>query len=154
MTEELEKAIAALYEVFSRYPLSSNIDYSPLLNLNREEKRLRSKALRDLMSTDLSDYTSKAMTVFGDEDDFKHFLPRILELYVITAQFDLDIIIDKLMMARPFMDNAEKEAVSRFLGAMYRNQEAKFRNAYEEHFEVEELKSAFERFKTGSRSVV
>lgn len=60
-------------------------------------KEFFSKPFKELTADDLSRFTGKAMTTWGDVDDYKHFLPRILEL---TAQLDTPyevwIAFDKL----------------------------------------------------------
>src|SRR2546430_7623713 len=42
--------------------------------------RIASKPLRKLIAGDLERYAFKAITTWGEVHDFKHFLPRLLEL--------------------------------------------------------------------------
>lgn len=62
---------------------------------------LRSKPLRLLKSAELQRYVFKAMTTWGTLNDFKYYLPRILELF-FSGQSDLElsIILDKLNYGR------------------------------------------------------
>jgi len=86
MTSQLKASVDKLYTVFSEYEGNLNMQGSPIYaNLEIWNKKLFSKPLRDLNATDLCRFTGKAMTTWGNVNDFKHFLPRIFEL---TAQLD------------------------------------------------------------------
>lgn len=69
---------------------------SPLYaDLEKWNRDLFSKKLRELSADDLSLFSGKVITTWGDIDDMKHFLPRILELtalleppYMIWVTFD------------------------------------------------------------------
>jgi len=57
--------------------------------------------LRALSDEDLERYASKALTTWGDADDFRHFLPRLLEL-VTGRPYDTlttEIVFSKLRYA-------------------------------------------------------
>ena len=45
-----------------------------------DKSTLHSKQLRELEDEDLARYAFKAMTTWGDVNDYKHYLPRIFEL--------------------------------------------------------------------------
>lgn len=78
---------------------------------------LHSKPLHQLTDHELRRYASKAMTTWGDTDDFKHFLPRILEL-VSLADFcsNAHTVLGKLQYGnwREWPEN-EQERVNEFL---------------------------------------
>jgi hypothetical protein len=98
MTPQLKITVDKLYEVFSKIHGNSNMQGSPNYgDLEIWNQVLFSKPLRELSANDLSRFTGKAMTTWGNVDDYKHFLPRILEL---TAQLDTPyevwIAFDKL----------------------------------------------------------
>lgn len=96
---ELAQAKATVYEAFRGYPLKPKIEVCPHCELDFAEASLHARALQDLPWADLGVYPFKAMTIFGDESDFKHFLPRILELYVLDhegAHYDVAVIFEKL----------------------------------------------------------
>lgn len=86
MTPQLKIAIEQLYEVFAKYPgnpaMEGSSNYDDLETWNKE---LFAKKMKELSASDLSRFAGKAMTTWGDVNDYKHFLPKILEL---TAEFD------------------------------------------------------------------
>lgn len=96
MTEGLQENIEQLYAVFSKYPGNPEMEGSSLYgDLEKWNRDLFSKPLRKLSAGDLSRFSGKVITTWGDADDMKHFLPRILELtallkppYMIWVTFD------------------------------------------------------------------
>lgn len=117
MNESLKKSIENLYSVFSKYEIRSFIEGCPCCVSDRDKEKIHSKELRELEEEDLSRYAFKAMTTWGNVDDFKHFLPRILELCI---DHDLGIqpfgIFGKLKYGKwELWDNTEKEAFKDFL---------------------------------------
>ncbi|CAL2102489.1 conserved protein of unknown function [Tenacibaculum sp. 190130A14a] len=88
----LEKSIEYLYEVFSPYKVSGNLRERSCecCVTNEDITRLLSKSLHELEVNDINKFTSKAVTTFGDEQDYKHFLPRILELVAISEDSLID----------------------------------------------------------------
>src|SRR5437588_624905 len=97
MTEELKLAIERLYQTFAIYPFKPTMEGCPCCVSDSDKEKIHSKKIRQLEGDDLSRYASKAMTTWGDTEDFKHYLPRILEL-LVTTDFIVDIIVvlDKL----------------------------------------------------------
>jgi hypothetical protein len=86
VTSRLKILIDNLYDVFSAYPGTQDMQGSPLYGeLAAWNKELFSRPLKELSAAQLSRFTGKAMTTWGEADDYKHFLPRIFEL---TAQLD------------------------------------------------------------------
>ncbi len=55
-----------------------------------DEKRLHKTSLRELNAKDLELYATDALFVWGNVDDFRHFLPRIFELAVTYGQEFVD----------------------------------------------------------------
>lgn len=80
MTKEFEIAIEELYKTFAKYPFKSTIEGCPCCVSDTDKSTLHSKQLRQLEDEDISRYAFKAMTTWGDVNDFKHYLPRIFEL--------------------------------------------------------------------------
>ena len=122
--QDLKQAVETLYELFSSYPLALQIEGCPCCISAEDEAQLHSKPLRELKATDLSRYAFKAMTTWGSEDDFKHFLPRLLELVTdadsITREVDVEIIFGKLHYAKWQMwPTQEREAVQQYLMALW-----------------------------------
>ena len=79
---ELEIAVEKLYKVFSRYSLRRHVEGCPCCVHEEDKRALESKPLQNLSAAELGRYSFKAMTTWGDKDDFRHFLPRIFELMV------------------------------------------------------------------------
>jgi len=97
----VKENIENLYETFKKYKLNGKIDKCPCGCIsNEEEQKLYSKSLKELEAEDIGLYCGKAMTTWGNEDDYKHFLPRIIEIYKNdkwNGWIDLDTIHSKLM---------------------------------------------------------
>ena len=84
MTRDIERAIEKLYETFSVYPFKSTMEGCPCCVSNSDKEKIHSKPLKALEEEDISRYAFKAMTTWGDIQDFKHYLPRIFELTATT----------------------------------------------------------------------
>ena len=143
---DLTTSTAALYEAFHRYPLKPRIEGCPHCKLESAEASLHSRPLRDLSWGDFGVYPFKAMTTFGDESDFKHFLPRILELCLLDyegALWDVAVILGKLDYAGwASWPEPEIQAVRRFVGAWRQALAARVHESTEEAWQLEELESA------------
>lgn len=121
MTEELRIAIETLYDTFSMYPFKSTMEGCPCCVSDSDKEKIHSKHLRDLNEDDLSRYAFKAMTTWGDTDDFKHYLPRIFELLATTGFIvDTFVVLGKLEYGkwREWSDE-EKSAITNFLFAWW-----------------------------------
>lgn len=123
MNPELHKAIEHLYKVFNKYPANSNMDGSPMYHdLAQWNRALMAKPLRALdMEEDLRVYYFKAMTTWGNVNDFKHFLPRIFELLTaIPIGIEEWVALNKLHYGHyETWPLAEQAAVHRFLLAFW-----------------------------------
>lgn len=84
MPTTLQEAIQNLYDVFAAYPRPEKMCASPVKDFGEAWCVIRSKALHDLPETDLWQYAFSALTTWGDEQDFKYFLPRLLKLTTIS----------------------------------------------------------------------
>jgi hypothetical protein len=80
LTQELADSIEELYLVFESYRLKESTGPCPCCHSTQDDTQLRSKLLRKLDHKDLAKYAMDALYVWGDEEDSKHFLPRIFEL--------------------------------------------------------------------------
>ena len=76
----LAAALERLYLVFRSYGLKPHIEGCPCCVYDEDQDRVRSRSLRALTAEDFDTYASKALTTWGDADDLRHFLPRLLEL--------------------------------------------------------------------------
>ena len=123
MTPELRSSIDKLYEVFSKYPGNPYMEGSPLFeNLEEGNRRLFSKPLKQLSAADLSEFTGRAMTTWGEVNDFKHFLPRELELIALyDGSHYVSGIFDKLEYGKwETWDNDEQEIIQEFMLAFWK----------------------------------
>jgi hypothetical protein len=130
--ESLKSSIENLYQVFAKYPLKEKIEGCPCCVGKRDNRVLHSKPLRKLMAEDLSYFAAKSMTTFGDEDDFKHFLPRLFEILIYDDfDFNEEILFGKLDYAQwQNWDIKEKITIENF-----------FRELIKTAFEFESEKS-------------
>ncbi len=95
---KLPEVIAHLYKVFARYPANVGMNGSPLYHeLAQWNRSLTAKPLKELSEEDLRIYYFKALTTWGNTNDFKHFLPRILELLTkLPSGLEEWVALDKL----------------------------------------------------------
>ncbi|PKV48094.1 hypothetical protein ATE84_0082 [Aquimarina sp. MAR_2010_214] len=83
MKTRLDKAIDNLYNVFSKYHLDviKLRDHScPCCVTDEEIREIVMKPLKQLSENELGHFSRSAISTFGTIEDYKHFLPRILEL--------------------------------------------------------------------------
>lgn len=81
----LNTSIENLYDTFAKYQGLSKLEGSQMYDeLENWKLQLISKRLRDLNEDDLSRFAGKVMLTWGDENDYRFYLPRILEL---TAEY-------------------------------------------------------------------
>lgn len=119
----VQVAIEELYVAFSSYKLRAPVEGCLCCVSNDDKKRLVSKPLHQLSEGDLSKYSGKAMTTWGDEYDFKHFLPRIFELLATghSLTFGADVLPNKLGNAQwQNWPSDEKNAIYNFLLELWR----------------------------------
>ena len=141
MTEELKLAIENLYSTFSTYAFNSTMEGCPCCVSNTDKEKIHSKKLRELTEVDLSRYTAKAMTTWGDENDYKHYLPRIFELLsttdIIVSTF---IVLGKLEYGqwKTWKEN-EQVAIKKFLFAWWTDL-VKNKNSFDYEAFIEVLK--------------
>jgi hypothetical protein len=95
----------------------------PCCVLDTDKNKLYLRQLQDLNEDDLSHYAFKAMTTWGDTNDFKHYLPRIFEL-LATTDFIVDtfIVLGKLEYGKwNYWPEAEKVSIKQFLLAWWKD---------------------------------
>ena len=121
MTDDLKMAIENLYSTFSIYPFKSTMEGCPCCVSDSDKEKIHSKPLRELDEDDLSRYAFKAMTTWGDTDDFRHYLPRIFELLATTDFIvDTSVVLGKLDYGKwqNWSDN-ERKSIIQFLVAWW-----------------------------------
>ena len=123
MASGIEDSIEALYRVFERYPLRQSTEPCPHCHDPGEEGVLHEHLLRDLTAQQLSGFAGEALTVWGDVVDFKHFLPRIMEITVSKHSFDwpdTESLFGRLAYGRwREWPSDEQRAVEQFLHAFW-----------------------------------
>jgi hypothetical protein len=143
---ELSRAIDDMYEAFDAYPLEARIDICPHCELDAAERRLHARPLRELTWADLGLYSFRAMTTFGDVEDFKHFLPRLVELYVRDhrgAPYTLFMVFGKIEAAGwTAWPSGEVAAIRAVVEAWQRRLEAEAGESEDAAWELDELRDA------------
>lgn len=114
-------AVAELYRIFGAYRLGDFSGCSHCVS-PRDSERLASTPLHELDVGDLNHYAFKAMTTWGTDGDFKHFLPRLFELALDSyTSFEFpETLLGKLTLAKWITwPTAERDAVESFLSAFW-----------------------------------
>lgn len=117
---ELQRLIDDCYEAFADYPRPRVLHASPLRDPVAILKTLSSAPLRELTGEQIGPYAGHALTTVGDVDDYKHFLPRILEQAVrnpIWLGTDPSVIAGSLIRADWLQWPAYEQAAIRALFA-------------------------------------
>jgi len=119
--DTLHDAISRFYTMFAPYPLHRFIAGCPCCVGPTDDARIRSKPLRDLTAEDVGRYSFKALTTWGTVDDYKHFLPRLLELVIDDPSFDEVIVPTKLQWAQwQHWPEQERRVIDSYLLAVWR----------------------------------
>lgn len=95
---DIHEIVLPVYETFSKYKVSEDMDYCPCCISSEEVNNLCSVDLRHLEREDFARYSGKALSTWGNAEDFKHFLPRLLELEVFN-QYGLHYLTSKFELA-------------------------------------------------------
>jgi hypothetical protein len=74
------EAVEALYAAFADVPRPARVHGCPCCVAPDEDRPLLARPPRALTAGDLARYAAKALSTWGDEDDFRYFAPRLLEL--------------------------------------------------------------------------
>lgn len=84
MNEETDQAIEAAYAAFANVAKPGFIDGCRCCIDDYEVATLLTKPLREISEREMSSYASSALLTVGSESDYHYFLPRILEIKVLT----------------------------------------------------------------------
>lgn len=98
----LRAAIEQSYVVFAGMPCPRTLETSPLRNGDEILRTLTSVPLRELGGEQIGPYSGWAITTVGNDRDYRHFLPRILELAVtepVWLGMEPAVIASRLGMA-------------------------------------------------------
>lgn len=124
-TPEVLAAVEELYRVFAAYPLPKWTDPCLHCHSEEEERQLHAAPLRELRADQLRGYAGDALLVWGDVAVFKHFLPRIAEIFVRSSQVSLDLQDPEMVLSKfrygqwLGWPEAEQVAVRAFLHALW-----------------------------------
>jgi len=132
----LQVSIETLYRVFGRYPYRlTEASKDPCFPGSCDDIGLKGVPLRKITIEGINPYLWKAITTWGGSNDFKHFLPRILELVAEThgcvpgvnpdhlgcLDPDFDLVCSKLAYAQwQTWPSKEQDAVSGFLSEFWK----------------------------------
>lgn len=101
---DLSDAIENLYRAFASYPLRPDMPACSCCTLEDKFDILVSVPLRDLSEEQLSHFAFSAISTWGELEDYKHFLPRILEL-AGKQEVILDIGLELRAITAKLKDN-------------------------------------------------
>lgn len=124
MTDRLKISIEKLYDIFAKYQGLSKLEGSPLYDdLETWNKLLRNKKLKELTGEDLSLFAGKIILTWGDENDYRYYLPRILELTAeLKTPYDIWTLYSRLEDANWKTWNAEEQtAINDFTIELWNN---------------------------------
>jgi hypothetical protein len=134
-----------LYAAFRQYPLQATIDGCPHCELGEAESYLHARPLEEMTWHDFGVYLFKAMTTFGEVEDFKHFLPRLFELYFLDhggAPYSLFILFNKLNHADwTSWPQAEIASIQKYIQSWIDDLEGQDPHSSEPDWELEEIRS-------------
>lgn len=125
MTERLKNSVEKLYETFEKYHSGPNMIGSS--NYGKEldtwNRLIFKKPLRELDEDDLSRFTGKVITTWGNTNDYKHFLPRIFELTAeLKTPYEIWIAFDKLNLAEWYnWSENEQKVIHEFMIELWEN---------------------------------
>ncbi|MBN1500491.1 MAG: hypothetical protein JW982_10055 [Spirochaetes bacterium] len=121
MNEEINNSINKLYEIFSNVPRPVKIDACPCCVDKKQIFTLLNKQLREITPDEMSGYASSVFLTAGSENDFRYFLPRILDILINNSGWWPDPeIIGRAMQSygwNRFTEN-EQSAISNFFDSV------------------------------------
>jgi hypothetical protein len=113
-----------LYSVFAPVPLPRRLHGSPLRDVDKILSDITAAPLRHLTHEQLGAFATYALTTVGGPEDYRHFLPRILELAIeggAQTGFKAGVIANRIAMAGwPSWSHDERDAVESVFRAAFR----------------------------------
>jgi hypothetical protein len=116
----LEQSIADVYRVFEKYPRPVQVA-GPPINVSAEDVAKLSAAgpLQSMSASELNCYAFKALSTWGTLEDFKYYLPRLLELVRLLGP---ELLLSKLTYAEWYTWQLdEREAIAQYLRALWQS---------------------------------
>ena len=120
MNSDLNAAIEGLYAAFRRPRAPARVEGCPCCTTEAELEPLSRVPLRELSSAQIDQYAFKALTTVGTVEDFRYFLPRLVEL-ALGDQLETD---RPVLFGKPAYGQwrtwpaAEQLALERFAAAL------------------------------------
>jgi hypothetical protein len=120
--EHLRSAVESLYQAFASYPRRAVVHGCSCCVMPEDHACILSKPLRRLTPSDLQKYAFQAMSTWGDEDDFRHFLPRLLELLAFDDLHGCpEVVLGKLTYGKwRRWPVSEQSAIEQYLMSLWR----------------------------------
>lgn len=90
------------YSVFASVPRPRSLHVSPLRDADKILRDITSAPLRRLTADQLGEFATSAISTVGEPEDYRHYLPRILELSfgrALDMGFEGWVIAGKLELA-------------------------------------------------------
>jgi hypothetical protein len=122
MTEHRRAAVEGLYAAFGHVPRPARAEGCPHCVAPDEDRPLLDGPVRALAPYALARYAAKAMSTWGGVEEFRYFLPRLLECAADDAfgHPDPAIVFGKLAAAgRPAWPAGERAAIEALLTAWW-----------------------------------
>jgi hypothetical protein len=122
MTGDREEAVEGLYTAFGHVPRPARVEGCPHCVAPDEDRPLLGRPLRALPADGLARYAAKAMSTWGGVEEFRYFLPRLLECAADDAfgYPDPEIVFGKLAAADwSTWPAGEREAIEALLAAWW-----------------------------------
>lgn len=101
VSDSLDEAIREVYRVFATHKKPRDFDACDHCMSAEEKRFFLTRELQDLTADELMRYAADVFLTMGDVKDFKHFLPRILEISVQDDSWwpGPEVVLNKLRLA-------------------------------------------------------
>jgi len=120
--QDVQDTIENLYTVFAAKKPPQGIDACYCCLSEEEIKMLLAKPLRNLNAEVLSSYTMSVFLTVGSEEDYRYFLPRILEIVFQKVDWwpSKEVVFERLGRANWLSWSAiEKKALCEYFDAFF-----------------------------------
>lgn len=97
--QQVFEALNSCYKAFSSLPPPRKLNHSPAIDDSQIPPALTSLPLQSIPVEDVVWYAEKALTTVGDKDDYRFFLPRILEATVTQYAIEPQTVANRLITA-------------------------------------------------------
>lgn len=145
-------AVEELYRVFARYPARPGMEGCPCCTTDEDKAELASAPLRELSARQIQRFAFKAITTWGEVEDYKHYLPRILEL-AAEPDPEHDIGLEPWLIAGKLKGNGwdgwpapERKALEAWFIAFWEDILAHYRPGWDGYDDLQFLENVAEAF--------